>query len=390
MAHITYEQHKISRFAEWYKAHQLFTAPVVWLIGSFVALFGVYEVFDYFSIKFLDDLVKPFVLFVLISVILSLSRIIVYLLKNYPKLPAEISNELVENDSIIAMLKEAESHSRWAEIIKIGSSLSDVLWFTSRKKLRVAIGHFMEVAAQQSNDTYTLSATLIEDLGNTYLGLGKPDKGITYINRGIKIAEKNNYPFLIMRGYRNLSCCYSFKNDPTSALTYLGQAETAATTITDPINKLEALGAMEYARCKVYKKQGDFSKAVNTLDAATAHYNSLSLQYPDTKKRNDDRLVKIYREKGALYLSMNTDEATDNAYDSLSRGLQLAQETLNYDNIIVCCTFLAEIQIKRGALEAAEGMINIAKACVDKIDTPSIIDDYNQTLRKLEVEKYAS
>lgn len=111
-------------------------------------------------------------------------------------------NGIEQSDSIIAMLKEAEAHSRWREIIKIGSSLSDVLWFTSRKKLRVAIGHFVEVAAQQLNDTYTLSSTLIEDLGNTLLGLGKPDKGIGYIKRGIEVAKDSNYFFF---GYAWLS-----------------------------------------------------------------------------------------------------------------------------------------------------------------------------------------
>lgn len=387
---MTKEQRIICKISEWYKSHQLFTAPIVWLVTSFVGLFGIYEILDYFHIKLFDNLLKPFVIFILLSIILSLSRVIVYLIKNYPKASNEITTEGVESDSIIEMLKEAESHSRWAEIIKIGSSLSDVLWFTSRKKLRVAIGHFVEVAAQETNDLYVLSETLIEDLGNTYLGLGKPDKGIVYIKRGINIAESNNYPFLIMRGYRNLSCCYSYKNDPQNALTYLIRAESATSAISDPVKKLEALGAIEYARCKVHKKEGNFTAAILALDASIAHYGTLSQKYPDTKKRNDDRIVKIFREKGALYLSMNTDEATDSAYDSLLYGLKLAQETLNYDNIIICCTFLAEIQIKRGALEAAEGMINIAKACIGKIDTPSIIDDYNLTIRKLEIEKYAS
>ena len=387
---MTNEQRIICKFSEWYKNHQLFTAPIAWLVASFAGLFGIYEILDYFNIKLFDSLLKPFVIFILLSIILSLSRVIVYIIKNYPKMSNQITTESVESDSIIEMLKEAESHSRWAEIIKIGSSLSDVLWFTSRKKLRVAIGHFVEVAAQETNDLYVLSETLIEDLGNTYLGLGKPDKGIVYIKRGINIAESNNYPFLIMRGYRNLSCCYSYKNEPQSALTYLIQAETATSTISDPIKKLEALGAIEYARCKVHKKEGNFTAAISALDTSIAYYSTLSQQHPDTKKRNDDRIVKIYREKGALYLLMNTDEATDSAYDSLLHGLKLAQETLNYDNIIICCTFLAEIQIKRGALEAAEGMINIAKACIGKIDTPSIIDDYNQTIRKLEIEKYAS
>ena len=48
------------------------------------------------------------------------------------------------------------------------------------------------------------------------------------------------------------------------------------------------------------------------------------------------------------------------------------------------------IQIKRGTLEAAEGMVNIAKIYIKKIDTPSIIEDYNKIAKKLELEKYVS
>lgn len=192
------------------------------------------------------------------------------------------------------------------------------------------------------------------------------------------------------RGYRNLSCCYSYKNDTINAIACLAKAENAGNSISDPREKLEALGAIEYARCKIRKKEGDFPMAIKALDAACEYYNKLSQTFPDTKKRNDDRTVKIYRERGAQYLSMNTDNAIDKAFDSLARGLQLAQKTLNYDNIIICCTYLAEIQIKRGALEAAEGIISIATDCISKIDTPSIIDEFEKVQRKLEMEKYGT
>lgn len=390
MARTTREQRKISIFVEWCQEHHFIVVPIKWFILSFIGLYGVYEVLAYFEIKILENPIPPFIWFLCLSTILMLVRAIGHLLKCFPKPITDTNEYISNNDSLIEMMKEAESHSRWAEIIKIGSALSDVLWFTSRKKLRVAIGHFVQVAAQQSNDKYTLSATLIEDLGNTVMGLGRPDEGISYIKQGIKIAETENYPFLIMRGYRNLANCYSMKNDPISAEVQLTVATQATNNITNTAKKLEAFGAIEYARCKILKKQGKNTEAINALDAAIAYYDDLSNQFPDSKKQNNDRLVKIYREKGVIFLAMNNDESTDNAYDALMQGLQLAQETLNYDNIIRCCSLLAKIQIKRQAIEAAEGMVNIAKDCISKIDTPAIINEYNQIVRELELEKYAS
>ena len=99
--------------------------------------------------------------------------------------------------------------------------------------------------------------------------------------------------------------------------------------------------------------------------------------------------MKIYREKGAIYLVMNTENSIDRAYDSLSMGLKLARETMNYENIVKCCNMLAKILIDKNAIDAAEGMMNIAKECINKIDSPSIVNEYNEVMRKLEFEKYA-
>ncbi|MCI8508468.1 MAG: hypothetical protein HFJ06_07920 [Lachnospiraceae bacterium] len=384
------KEYEIIQIRKWFIRHQLAVKLLIWLLASFFGLFSIYEILDYFKVNFIYIFLNPIIIFICISIIVTLIRAIVYLIQNIPSSLSNSTNEYIDDkDSLIEMLKDAESHSRWTEIIKIGSALSDVLWFTSRKKLRVAIGHFVEVAATQIDDKYTLSTTLIEDLGNTIMGLGKVDEGIKYIERGIEVAEECNFYFLIMRGYRNLANCYSLKGDSTKATVYLTNAEAATNNIADEIKKYEALGAIEYARCKVYKTDKRYDDAIKALDDSISSYKKLSNKYPETEKRNNDRLVKIYREKGAIYLAMNTENSIDRAYDSLTAGLKLARETMNYENIIKCCNMLAKILIDKNAIDAAEGMMNIAKECINKIDTPSIVNEYNEVIRKLEFEKYA-
>lgn len=384
------ERFFLQRMTEWAEKHPLVTNCVVWFFVSIGSLYGIYEILDYFEINFLSKIVTPLAVFLLISIIIVLIRIIATLLNESRKNNTAIKDYIDENDSLITMLKEAEMHQRWNEIIKIGSALSDVLWFTSRKKLRVAIGHFVEIAATQVNDNYTLSNTLIEDLGNTVMGFGKVDEGIKYINRGIRIAEKYHYTFLIMRGYRNLANCYSLKNDIQSAEKNLLMAENAAKELSDDAQKMSALGAIEYARSKVYKHKFDYSSAIKALDRAIDYYNSLSEAHPETQNKNLDRLVKIYREKGLLYLKQTGENSQDNAYEMLQEGLRLAQISANYDNIIRCCSMMARIQMDRQAVDSADGLMKIARQYIGNVDTPSIISEYNEIARKLEFEKYGA
>ncbi len=374
--HIQNVQRKIIKITIYWKL-------IIYFVVSFIGLYSFYEVFDHFNITFLSFIVAPWITFVLIAIIIALGRYIVYLLKNIPK-EENPQNVNDENDSLLEMLKDAEAHSRWAEIIKIGSALSDVLWFTSRKKLRLVIGSFVEVAAIQIKDDKILATTLIEDLGNTVMGLGHPDKGITYIKRGIEIAEKNNYSFLIMRGYRNLANCYAMKNDPIQSEKHLTNAMNAANGITDTAQKLEALGGIEYARCKTFEHSNKYDEAIAALDTCIGHYTELGKQFPETESRNRDRLVKVFREKGVIYLKQGCPELAKTA---LLEGLRSAQETLNHENVVRCCNLLVKIQLDDGEIQSAEGMLKIAKLHIDKIDTPSIKKEYNDISRRFAIEK---
>lgn len=369
----------------------IYTKPFFYFVGSFVGLFGIYEALCYFGINFLDFLMNPFCVFLLISIIAALLKFIYDLLKEIvQKDNSDTTVAETESDSLIEMLKEAETNSRWAEIIKLGSALSNFLWYTSRKKLRLVIGRFVEVAATQLNDYKSLASALIEDIGNTTMVLGYPDKGIESIERGISIAEEHQYYYLVTRGYRNLANSYATKNDAQRSREYLAKAEESAKKILVESQRLEALGGIEYARCKTEEQSLNYSRALEALDSSIKYYEKLSKSYPETDNMNQDRLVKVYREKGIiLYKQGKTQDAKSVLYE----GLRRAQSTLNHENIVRCCIIIVKILMESelprdsGTIHNIEGMLNIAKNHIDKTDIPSIRKEYNEVSRHFELEK---
>lgn len=372
----------LQRKSFWFK-------PLIYFVGSFVGIYGIIEVLDYFKINFIQSILKPLIFVLLISIIVALLKCIHDIIELIPS-DSEVMDIESENDSLVEMLREAERHSRWAEIIKIGSAMSTVLWYTSRKKLRLVIGQFVEVAATQLNDNETLAATLIEDIGNTTMVLGYPDQGIEFIKRGISIAETYHYDYLITRGYRNLANSYAFKKDPDKSAECLSKAEIAAAKITDEAKRLEALGGIEYARCKTEEKRNNYQGAIKALDKSIQYYDELSNKYPETKSLNKDRLVKVYREKGSvLYKQRQYSDAKASLYD----GLRSAQETQNHENIVRCCILIVKIQLESSpsldtsSIKAIEGIIDIAKQHIDKTDIPFIRQEFNDICKKVDFEK---
>jgi tetratricopeptide (TPR) repeat protein len=252
------------------------------------------------------------------------------------------------------------------------------------------VGHFLEVAARQTNDYETLARTLIEDLGNTIMGLGEVNQGISYIQQGIRVAEDHGLHFLVARGYRNLANCYSYKGASAKARAALVNASAASQSIGSAREKLEVRGAITYAESKLAFTDGKFQDAITKLDEAVQIYSDLAQQFPETMNANKDRLVKIHREKGVICLKTGEPDAQDRAYASCQTGLQLAQATQNYDNIVRCCCIMATILLNKDAVPAAEGMMNIAANNVSKIDTPAIIEEYNHVNRRLIIARQAT
>lgn len=382
---------QLGKYREKLKRGYIYVKPFIYFVGSFVSLFGLYEVLCYFDIDIMNVLMNPLCVFLLISIIAALLKFIFDLVKEVI-LKADPNSTVVEteNDSLIEMLKEAEANCRWAEIIKLGVALSDFLWYTSRKKLRLVIGGFVEVAATQLNDYKTLASALIEDIGNTTMVLGYPEKGIEAIERGISIAVEHQFHYLVTRGYRNLANSYASKNDSQRSREYLIKAEESANKIPVEAQRLEALGGIEYARCKTEKHSFNYSRALEALDCSIQYYEELSKLYPETDNMNQDRLVKVYREKGIILYKQGKEQ---DAKAVLYEGLRRAQSTLNHENIVKCCITIVKILIESeltrdpGTIHNIEGMLNIAKQHIDKTDIPSIRKEYNDVSRRFELEK---
>lgn len=368
----------------WYRDRPFIKMVAITVASSFAALFTLFEIPAWFHLYTPPaDLSILVVFYAVAAILITLVRVIIVLAGNLAE-SRNLAGELVGNeDSILSMMKDAESNSRWGEIIKLGNALSEFLWYTSRKKLRVEIGHFVEVAARQSNDTETLARTLIEDLGNTIMTLGDVNQGLTYIKQGINVAEASGHDYLVFRGYRNLANCYSFKKETPNATAALIAAQAAADRLPDERQRIEALGALEYSRCKVFESTGDYAQAIAALDAAVLHYADLRDRYPSTARSNHDRMVKVYREKAVVYLKMNTETARDLAYEACQTGLNLAQAAQNYENIVRCSCIMAKLLLDKDAVPAAEGVMNIAAKNIAKVDQPALLDEFNRVNRRI-------
>lgn len=367
----------------WYRPSKFWRSALISFWVSLGSLWSIYAILNYFKVKLPWSLGTSLPFFIAASIVVAMARIIVTLSNNLATAIQSRQPVPMHNDSIIDMMKDAESNSRWGEIIKLGTALSEALWYTSRKRLRVDVGHFLEVAARQTNNHEILARTLIDDLGNTIMGLGDVNQGISYIKQGIKIAEENGLHYLIARGYRNLANCYSFKGDTASARRALANASAAAQQIPSQREQLDAIGAIKYAESKIAYTDGKYQEAIDQLNSAIQIYSDLAKQFPETSDANKDRLVKIHREKGVIYLKMGAPDSQDKAYASCQVGLQLAQVSQNYDEIVRCCCLMASILLDKDAVPTAEGMMNIASNNIARIDTPSIIDEYNRVSRRL-------
>lgn len=367
----------------WYKDRNFWKGILIAFWASLAAMWLIYEILDYFKVSLPWSLQASLPFFIAAALLVAMARTITALSAKLSLATRPTPVKEASSDSILSMMKDAESNSRWGEIIKLGTALSEVLWYTSRKKLRVEVGHFLEVAARQTDNHEALANTLIEDLGNTIMGLGDVNQGISYIQQGIEVAEAHGLHFLAARGYRNLANCYSFKGESARARAALTKAHAEAQQIREPQKKMEAAGAIVYAESKLAFTDGKFPEAIARLDEVARIYSDLARQFPETATKNNDRIVKIHREKGVVYLRMGTPDAQDKAYASCQTGLRLAQATQNYDIIVRCCCIMARILLDKAAVPAAEGMMNIAANNIAKIDTPAIIEEYHNVNRRL-------
>lgn len=347
-------------------------------------IYGILEFADYFgfSVKDIIEAANPDILLLIFCMMIAL---IAALTVSFRYMLSE-GKRSKKDESILSILESAVKEQRKSEILKIGPALSDFLWYTGRKELRIKVGQIVEVTARETQDYEILARTFIEDIGNTMESIGKIDEGIRIIERGIVTAEQHDLPFLKLRGYCHLASAYCARRDAMDkekAESALANADSCMSSITKEDQKQEAVGSVEYARAKFYLYKNEYDKSIESLDKSIAAYNKITELHPETKKINKDRIVKILRQKGVVYLTKNNEESTDKAIEFFTKGLRLAKSTDNYENIVVTSNYLAEIYLKRNIPDSARANLKVSKEFIKKIETPKIKAKYKDLSKQL-------
>lgn len=315
-----------------------------------------------------------------------------------------------KSDSIMDMLTYANDNKQYSEVIKIGTSVSDVLWSTSRKELRIKVGTMVaaaafEVAAMSTNETdidyanRIRAKTLIEDIGNTKMCLHENNisDAIIAIQDGLELAREHSYFYEAVRGYRNLANCYALKARICKKNPQYGQAkeelvhaqenvmyaEEIIPSISDENKQAEAHFDVEYAKAKIQKESDKPDEAVKFLENCIKIYKDEQDKDETVKRIYADRLVKIYREMGIIYMSIpGRQKAARNAFKT---GLQHAKDRQNHEDIVRCCTHLIELQLQHRFADTAnlvEHWINEGESNLNMVDTQKHIDDFKNAKHK--------
>lgn len=375
------------------------------LIGKFAtvctAAAAVYAFFkDKLETDLTDLITNPAALFTILAICIGVTVVFFCLANEYVKLKSQKNDSpQIDNnpkrsmpdeksDSIMKILDEASVNDQYREVVRIGTALSDVLWTTSRKELRIKVGKKVRSAARQLANTTTNEAekreakrneahVLIEDIGNTMMDLKHEDvdKAIKSIRDGVKIANKFGFHFEDARGHRNLANCYALKKDNDRAREELKEAEKARDKIIEEKERVMIEFDIIYAYSKIYRNE-DQKKAITELQNCLEIYEKRDAT---EKLAFEDRVVKIYREMGVIYSEMQNKE--DEAIDAYEKGLQRAKDRQNHEEIVRCCTGLIKIYTKNdtsGMNDAIERYINTAEKHINTVDAGKYIEEFRE------------
>lgn len=344
------------------------------LISIILAEYGIIELFEYIvgqETFFLNKVSSGVRAYIIVSIGFILYCLYILLI-SYKALQIAKSKTLIAvnskgakdtTDFLAAILKNAYSEKRWAEVIKIGSALSQPLWYTGKFKYRINVGELVASAAAFESNKELQAETLIDDLGWTNFRLKQEGEAIRNIKLGLSIAEaiKNNY--LISKAYRHLADISLTKNNLNECFGFLKKSYSAFRNIQDPLKKTEMHGNLLYAVSKYHwlgKKNN--KKGFFIANKSISKYMEI---------QDLDRAVKIYNLKGKILLDLGREE---DAISSFQEGLTLANKISNIVNIVSNSSSLAEYYYKHRRYDFAKKMIEIARENSQAMDDPFLIE----------------
>ena len=315
------------------------------------------------------------IIFVFILIVRIASEIFLYISFENKNIDIVSNKITVNNDSILDILEDAGKRGCWNEVILIGSALSEFLWYTGKKELRIKIGDIVQNAAIQTEKHDIEARTLIEDIGITTYIIGDKEKGKDKINKGIEIAYDCENYFLACRGNRHLSCCFTKEGKSKQAKEYLDKAKKDLTKINNEYEKMEAEVSIKYAQFKELFINEDYKNALLLIEECIADYEAIAMKYQDKSKHNYYRIEKMNRYKGDAFNNLQRYHKAQEAYTASCND---SKKNYNYENTLRCCIEL--IKINRKANETAQEKTNfsIAEDVIKFVDNKKLIEEFNE------------
>jgi len=318
---------------------------------------------------------------ILCTIILSVIISIFFLFRMIKTLPPiiklDINNlqynkESLLSSELIETITKLHKKGKHVEVVRLAANISRPLWISGRYDERISIGAFYEDSSARIKDVNNRIASLIDDLGWTNAVIGKIDEAIKNINRGIKIAKKNNEFYLAAKGVRHLGTIeLRFQENPDLAIKLLANSLTIAASIKDKNEKMEMIAGIKYNLSEGYLMK---SENINAIKYAKEVKNIFD-------KLNDKvRILKVNSQIARILLK---DGKVDESKEMFSNTLESAKNLSRPDEIGKCLIGLGEIFILENKKELALNILTEAVEVLKEIKSLKELNKANELLLKI-------
>lgn len=338
---------------------------MMYLVGGFSGAFalslGVLSVLPTFGVDSLSIyrsdgkfiLLIVFLTSVIIGVVAAMWRtgIEVFVPKeeSFTLRPEEKPSKTETSEELVSYLTVEFNKGNYQQVVRWGKNFSRPLWVDGLYESRIEVGNLVVQASKAIDNVESEIWALIDDLGWTYVAIGRLEKAKENINKGIKLALKqaNIDHYLLAKAYRHLSGIAFRESNFKGSEDFSKEAEVEASKIGDEKKRLEMQAGINFGRAemtfemKQSGKDADIDKAIEFCKGAQTAYQQLN---------DKERQVKTYSLLSKLYLLKNDFEQAGNL---ASLGLEIATRTTRKDELIKNLIIIAKIMISEGEVKMA-------------------------------------
>ena len=285
-----------------------------------------------------------------------------------------------DKNDIKATIKKAKKmleEERYEDILILRKKekWSRSLWVEGKPYARLELGGIAKTAAINLQDYKNLTEIYIDDLGWTFVSVGKYGEAKTNLQRGLECAEKiqdnDDKYYWLAKAKRHLAGIEVENEEYSKSDALMNESISFANNIKDEQRKNEMLAGIYYGQSIRFLKAGpkDRDNIGKSLKYAK---DSEALR----KVGEETRSVKIYSLKGNIYEAKGDKPKAEEQYRI---GLKQSKELKRTDEFIKNSLGLARILNNE---KEKKQLLKKAKELLSETPVPYIIDEQEMRLIK--------